>query len=231
MDETLAMKLVSISMANYHAYFGHTDDRFSEIAGYNQSHSEQCALYLYASKVSHSCRPSYTSNTDDGKLEYKAIQEIAAGDMITFSYIADVWSTPTHLRRKKLQDERSFLCKCTRCVKPDWLRLIKCKHCHKGLLACTYDDEGFPTWTCQSCNEAALYIDCKASEDSMSDKIRQHEVQSVLSLESLSVGGLKSMIGQIEKELSPLDFLALKAQNQCVKICARKHAKLSRRLT
>ena len=117
MNIELATKLLSISMANGHDYFGHTEDVYREVASlsFDQRHileTERCALFLYASKVSHSCHPntSYTSKAQDGKMEYKAIRQIEEGDLITFSYIGSLWETPTHLRRKMLRDNaRSFV--------------------------------------------------------------------------------------------------------------------------
>ncbi len=86
-------------------------------------HSGQSALFLFASKLPHSCNPNstHTSRTKDGKLEYKVTREIIEGQIVSFSYIHDLWETPTHLRRKKLQNEDHFSV-----IAIDVLALITC---------------------------------------------------------------------------------------------------------
>lgn len=226
MNENLAMKLVSISMANSHEYYGSNDELYREVASFMPQHgTEKCALFLYASKVSHSCYPNvtYTSKTNDGKMEYKAVREIKEGDMITFPYINNLWEDPTHLRRKKLQDSRSFLCKCSRCMGPDYLRLMKCKNCAEGLLVCTYSQDGSASWRCKTCTIIASKKGCEVREKYFDDIISQIDMKlMMLGLQSVSLDTVQSNVDRIEQELSPLHFLSLKARNQYVKICASK---------
>lgn len=227
MDTSLAMTLLSISLANSHKYYGRTNDDYQEVASFLPlSASTSCALFLYASKVSHSCYPNttYTSNTKDGKMEYKAVREISEGEMVTFPYIGNLWETPTHMRRKVLQDSKSFLCKCERCMSPDWLRLIKCPCNSKGFLECTYDDQqGLPLWTCASCITVAPRSKCEDLEASIGRLVGQNEMKMMLGgIHSLSLRDLKSDMRRIEQELSPLHFFCLKARSQYVKLCASK---------
>lgn len=235
-DKQLAIKLLSISMANSHEYFGSTDAVYEEVASFirqNLRSTGKRALFLYASKVSHSCHPNttYTSKTDDGKMEYKSVREIKEGDMISFPYIGDLWETPTNLRRKALQESRSFFCKCKRCLRPDLLRFIKCKSCTGdcGVATCTYDSLGTPSWTCENCNTVLPSSYCEKTEAVISAMIEQTEMKMMMGgLQSLPLSEVTSVITKAEQMLSPLHFLLLRARGLYVKLCASKAHDMSK---
>lgn len=108
-------------------------------------------------------------------------------------------------------------------MKPDWLRLIRCKLCGKGYLECTYDDQGLPLWMCKNCLASVSREECEATEISMCHLISQVEMNVMMGgLLTLSLRDMKSGIKRIEQGLSPLHFLALKAHTQYVRICASK---------
>ena len=160
---SLALKLASICNANCHEYHGFDNEAYSEVMTFPRMGSRKAALFLYASKVSHSCCPNttYSSRTSDGTLEYKVTREILEGDIVLFPYIGDLWETPTHLRRMILQDSRSFLCKCNRCIRTDVLRTMNwCVGCG-GTVVCMYDASQTPSWSCKSCGRIAEKALCE----------------------------------------------------------------------
>jgi hypothetical protein len=146
-------KLLAIAATNAHEYIGTNQELYREVIGFDErSTAARSALFLYGSKVAHACSPntSYTSQTADGKLEYKAIRPIAAGDMVTFSYLEKEYETPTHVRRETLLQSKAFLCKCDRCMGPDYTRQIHCPTCSK-FVKCTNDGSGVTLWSCDNC--------------------------------------------------------------------------------
>lgn len=128
-------KLLTILASNAHQYYGYRDESRGDLRQHESSlRAPGCgklALYLFGSKVQHSCNPNatYTSKTPDGALEYKAVRTIKAGEQVSFSYIGDLFHTPTFMRREKLHCEKDFLCMCERCTGPDYCRVAKCPEC------------------------------------------------------------------------------------------------------
>ena len=112
-------------------------------------------------------------------MEYKAVREIKKGDMICFPYIGDIWETPTHIRRKELEESKSFLCRCERCMQPDLLRLVKCQNCG-GSAVCTYDPFGIPSWMCDSCEAEASRTDCETLEQSCDGVIKKTDLMLMM---------------------------------------------------
>jgi len=226
-NQSLALKLLSISLANGHDYYGRDDLVYEEVASFipQSGRSNKCALFLYASKVSHSCHPNvtYTSKTKDGKMEYKAVRKIEPGDMICFPYTFNIWETPTHLRRKELQDARSFYCKCKRCMGPDLLRIIKCGGSCKGVAVCTYDSLGVPLWSCQDCNATSPTNYYEKMEEECNMVVNQTEMMMMTrGLSSILVDDVKTNMIDVEEMLHPLHFLSLKTTSQYAKLCASK---------
>jgi hypothetical protein len=102
-----------------------------EFSHMDQVSEESAALFLFGSKVEHSCCPNvaYSSKTSDGLMEYKVIHPIKAGENVSFSYILDVFTSPTHERRQKLLLQKDFVCMCDRCKGPDFSRVAQCHVC------------------------------------------------------------------------------------------------------
>jgi len=151
------IKLMAIANANAHEYYGQTSLEYQEFTSFmgGYQHSGSAALFLYASKVAHSCLPnaSYSSKTPDGKMEYKCIRPIQRGEMIHFSYLDDIFETATKFRRAKLQTIRDFLCRCSRCELPDDIRRVHCPNCTSGWAMCISSRYQNEVWICQDCGE------------------------------------------------------------------------------
>ena len=138
-------KLLAIVNTNTHEYYGKNKSSTPGTASMS-------ALFLFGSKMNHSCEPNltYTSMTDDGALEYKVIRPIQAGEATTFSYIGDLFRTPTPERRKYLQQTKAFFCECQRCTGPDYCRYVKCTQCHRYLVPTTTKEQ-VTAWMCDDC--------------------------------------------------------------------------------
>lgn len=115
----------------------------------DQNHS---ALFSLGSKVTHSCYPNcaYSSLFIKNTLTYFSVLPIAAGDMLTFSYV-DYMCTKD--RRYKLLISKDFFCTCVKCVSPDYAYGVKCEciDCIGVKLGtCTVKD-GITNWKCLVC--------------------------------------------------------------------------------
>ena len=153
-DCTLIHKLLSIYITNAH-----------------QFQENWTALFLFGSKASHSCHPNVAYTSAQGRLEYKIIRPIHKDEQVTFSYLADLYETPTHRRQQQLMETKFFICRCPRCSQDDECRMAKCPHCH-SLVPCSFDDSddcddkkvhdgiikdeahlfnNWRKWTCYSC--------------------------------------------------------------------------------
>jgi hypothetical protein len=99
----LTLKLLATAETNAHEYYGRPAGDFQETCSVDamiaRRTSGRAALFVYGSKVAHSCHPniSYTSKTEDGRLEYKVIAPIEAGGILKFSYIDTGPANPTHI--------------------------------------------------------------------------------------------------------------------------------------
>ncbi len=151
-DEAAILKLLAILASNAHQYYGSDIESADNLRQYESmvgsTYDGKLALYLFGSKVQHSCNPNatYSSKTSDGALEYKVVRPIKAGDEVSFSYIGDLFHTPTFLRREKLNREKDFFCTCDRCCGPDYCRIAKCPEC--GELAPTQSSLFSGMWKC-----------------------------------------------------------------------------------
>lgn len=169
-DVTVIHQLLCILMTNGHQYRG-----------------DMVALVLFGSKFSHSCHPNaaFSSTTDDGCLEYYSTFTIRKGDEVTFSYVSDLFETPTLERRQLLWQTKSFDCHCPRCLGPDYCRCLPCSSCC-SLMVCNYNrdsDGGMnngrrdrlevwePFWEC---------VDCKTREDPIDMQRKERDIQQVL---------------------------------------------------
>ena len=126
----------------------------------HQYRSDKSAMPILGSKIPHSCHPNlgYSScKYDDGSISYHVIRRpIQEGEILSFSYLSDLYETPTPERRELLQSTKSFVCQCERCRGPDYCRVIKCPKCHI-YLPCKYEDTTTtmastdPVWECEDC--------------------------------------------------------------------------------
>ncbi|CAB9527677.1 SET domain [Seminavis robusta] len=151
-------KLLAIANTNTHEYYGAQDRNTS-----------MSALFLFGSKMAHSCHPNmtYTSQTDDGALEYKVIRPIAKGEPATFSYIGNLYRTPTPQRRAYLLQTKAFTCHCVRCSKPDYCRYAKCTGgCNTKILV----PDAQNVWACDQCGVRA---DIATIERQLADRLEK----------------------------------------------------------
>ena len=149
-------KLLMIRATNAHQYNGRA--RGSVVRGGDSAHA---ALFGRGSKVAHSCLPNvaYSSLNTGGNLEYRACRAIALGDMISFSYIGDIWTKTTTERRAECLETKDFLCCCSRCIAPDALSTICCPVGLCGGFATPLVDplsdgkpgKSAPRWLCDTC--------------------------------------------------------------------------------
>eukprot|EP00931_Biecheleriopsis_adriatica_P006699 TRINITY_DN108062_c0_g1_i1.p1 TRINITY_DN108062_c0_g1~~TRINITY_DN108062_c0_g1_i1.p1 ORF type:complete len:229 (-),score=49.22 TRINITY_DN108062_c0_g1_i1:2-613(-) len=93
------------------------------------SDEEHAALFARASKAEHSCNPNCAKTVQalPGKIRYSAIRSIKAGERISICYLPDLWSTPRECRRSALlEQEKGFICSCSRCTVADDCRGLAC---------------------------------------------------------------------------------------------------------
>jgi hypothetical protein len=225
LDPTLVQKLILISNFNAHQYYGCDQERFREGSSFSPSSAGKSALFLFGSKVAHSCNPNvtYSSRTSDGKLEYKVIRPINTGDMITFSYITELLETPTHIRRIRLVETKAFLCRCPRCMGPDFSRAVSCSKCRNSdVVLCTDPKGGSPSWSCSGCGE----IDCveKQRIDTLENKIKQNledwDYQMMRNLSNCLPCEFEKKVVRTSSELHPHHYLTLRSMKMHVRLCA-----------
>ena len=151
-------KLLLISDTNAHGYTGHSVE-FGEVVGPFRGPG-RAALFDLGSKVAHSCRPNvlYDSKTAHGGLEYRACRPIAEGEMLTYSYIGDLWCSTIAERRAELLTTKAFVCMCPRCVQPDPARAVRCPNNKCASFALASDSEPRHgdastkcSWRCEEC--------------------------------------------------------------------------------
>ncbi|CDI83509.1 hypothetical protein, conserved [Eimeria acervulina] len=71
-------------------------------------------LYPKAAMVNHSCEPNVTYRNLDGLLVYFATRDISLGEVISMTYIDQLYASAS-FRSKRLLQTKCFTCKCTRC--------------------------------------------------------------------------------------------------------------------
>jgi hypothetical protein len=231
LDPTLVQKLILISNFNAHQYYGCDQERFHEVASFSPSSAGKSALFLFGSKVAHSCNPNvtYSSRTSDGKLEYKVIRPINTGDMITFSYITELLETPTHIRRIRLIETKEFLCRCPRCMGPDFSRAISCNKCKGGdVVLCTDPKGGSPSWSCSGCGELdsvekqrihTLENEIKQNLDDLDFKMR-------MDLTGCLPSEFEKEVIHTSSELHPHHYLTLRSMKMYILLCASQAAEM-----
>lgn len=96
---------------------------------------EGSGLFLTSAIVSHSCRENAMHRTKGRRLAMLALEPIAAGSEITWSYLGNPL-LPTQIRQRELYQTKVFLCQCERCLDLTecHLRAFACKACNEGLL-------------------------------------------------------------------------------------------------
>ena len=224
LDPTLVQKLILISKFNAHQYYDCGRELSNEVASLSPSSVKKSALFLLSSKVAHSCNPNvtYSSRTSYGNLEYNVIRPINTGDMITFSYIIDLWETPTHIRRIRLFETKDFFCRCPRCMGPDFSRAISCNKCKIGGVVLWTDPEGgSPSWSCSGRGE--LDNAEKQRIDTLETEIKQNlddlDHKMMTNLSNCLPGEFEKKVIRTSSELHPHHYLTLRSMKMHVRLC------------
>jgi hypothetical protein len=234
-------KLIGVEMANAHAYYGREDLQYFEHIG-GPTGAERSALFAYGSKVAHSCLPNvaYNSKTSDGCLEYQVIRPINVGDMITMSYVGELFSSSTIDRRKKLWESKCFFCKCPRRMGPDNCRLSRCPMANcMEYVRCTYDvtetqqriesssspGSSSEVWECPSCGILAAVNASSIARKEQKIRSRIERFEETLRRPSglsavLPVDIQKLYRSAAKDELNPVHHLTLKVLQLTAQVCA-----------
>ncbi|CDI73820.1 hypothetical protein, conserved [Eimeria praecox] len=86
-------------------------------------------LYPKAAMVNHSCEPNVTYRNLDGLLVYFATRDISRDEVISMTYIDQLYASAS-FRSKRLLQTKCFACKCTRCASMNEKeRRILCPSC------------------------------------------------------------------------------------------------------
>lgn len=221
------IKLMGVSNINAHEYYGKPTEAFYEvIAVARRISSGQSALFAYGSKVAHSCcsNATYSSKTIDGCLEYKVLAPIKKGDIITFPYIDNIPSVPTHIRRQELLDNKLFFCKCERCIEMDFARLHGCRNkgCN-GRIGCVKARENCDAvWLCTSCGQVprGTIDELLEIEKSMQNRLDAFMLRMMMGLSQVHPSQGKDLIDESSRALSNTHFLTLKLMSEYSRLCA-----------
>ena len=144
--------------------------------------------------------------------------------MITFSYVTELLETPTHIRRITLIRTKEFLCRCSRCIGPDFSRAIPCSKCKSGgVVLCADPEGGSPSWSCSGCGELDRVGEQRIT--ALEDKIKQYldywdrEMMKNLS-NCIPVEFEEKVIRVTSSELHPHHYLTLRSMKMHVRLCA-----------
>ncbi|CAB9505011.1 SET domain [Seminavis robusta] len=146
----LADQLIGLVDANAHAFqANHTVDIVATSTNNAVPHTYH-AIFTLGSRVEHSCSPNLTFVTKGGKLEYLAEIAIAPQERLSISYLGSVYERPRKQRQGFLRENKTFLCKCTRCMGWDECSPLRCHDCSGGVLLHSGARE---QWECQQCDK------------------------------------------------------------------------------
>mgnify|MGYP005855143581 CR=1 FL=1 len=222
----LVCKLLVIAFSNAHEYWGYsgtvTCDSLTayEQIGYDKRiTASRSALFAYGSKISHSCDPNvtYTSKTPDGALEYKVVRPINSGDPVTFSYLGDIYQTPTEKRRTELQQRYSFLCECCRCTAPDFSRTAKCPGCQRYIVTHEESKAGCANWV-WSCAECGPQKIIQQTEQDLEAQLHRAEIPNANAPPEF----LQKVIDVSSRDLSPVHYITITALESLARLYASK---------
>jgi len=111
--DTPAIRLVQDALAVHGSHaFGVRNSSLSSVG---------MAIYLGASLLNHSCCANCWVRFEGTTLELRALESVEEGEELTFAYYD--WIRDTATRKKELQQQYGFECKCDLCSHPasDWL--------------------------------------------------------------------------------------------------------------
>ena len=212
-DQSLVHKLIGIDRCNSREYHGSEQ----EIYFHTQS-----ALFLFASKVTHSCNPNtvLTISKDGGRIQCRVIRPIQSGDIVTYALCGEMVKLPFPIKHKILLHEKEMVCRCPQCIGPDYSRPMYCKKCRVGILLCTSSQEGHPSWKCSVCGGLQ-------QEES---RIERLEMEAVGDLDFFIIlkkadnpifckSTVKEMIETHTQKLHPQHFVTMSFMREFVDLC------------
>lgn len=220
--------VVLISHYNAHDFFGLNNIPAHDtiVPGGVAPKAPYTALFETGSKVEHSCFPNVTYSSKTGQLVYTAIQAIAAGERVTFSYIPYI-EVPEQARRNSLLTSKSFLCECARCEGPDMCRPLPCPVCKDGVVLRTSPCGGREpaSWTClacqaQSADDGKMRNACKVELGLLVDLTSMEKVQQILPGMMKSAQDLR---GRVRSALPPSHYI----HTRCSALISRFAASLA----
>ncbi|KAL8431532.1 hypothetical protein Efla_000578 [Eimeria flavescens] len=130
------------------------------------------AVYPKAAMVNHSCEPNVTYRNLDGLLVYFAVRDIRPGDMITMTYVDQLYASAA-FRSKRLQEIKCFSCACTRCKNMDEKeRRMLCPTCRPVKLKIVDPEAGLPT------SPASEEVEEEKQQEEVKKEEKEEEVQS-----------------------------------------------------
>jgi hypothetical protein len=209
-DFNLIHQLLSIYATNAHQY-----------------QDNNSALPIFGSKIPHSCLPNvgYSSQTTDGCLEYKVIRPIQKGEVVSSSYLSDLFETPTPERREILLHTKSFYCNCDRCLGPDYCRFARCPSCN-SMVPCQYKKDSMnPYWECSSCGDVGDNALRREGEFSVALQSVERTIQYKKNYNAqteYSPAVLKEFVADCVSELSPTHHLTIKALRLLLNVCTAR---------
>jgi hypothetical protein len=221
-DVEFIHKLLAIMATNAHEYFGTmssvTDGdltRYEQAGVGTVNNTGKAALFIYGSKIPHSCDPnvSYSSRTIDGALEYKVIRPIAMGEVVAFTYMKDLYQTPTFERQEYLMRTKAFMCQCQRCVGQDYCRFAKCSSCSE-FVACGYQEQD-AIWNCPACGI------CSGIDQKERVLLARMNRMEPLGADS-PVRELHNIVRESSETLSPVHYITVRANETLARLYASK---------
>ena len=142
--------------------------------------------------------------------------------MIRFSYIDELLETPTHIGRITLIGTKQFICRCSRCMGPDFSRAISCNKCRSsGVVLCTDLEGGSPSWSCSGCGELDRVGELRiaAMENEIKQNLDDWDYRMTTNLSSCFPVQFEKVI-RTSSELHPHHYLTLQAMKMYVRLCA-----------
>jgi len=125
--------------------------------------------------------------------------------------------TPTHVRRNKLMDSKSFFCMCERCTGPDYCRYHKCPNggCDAFATCTQADEEATAVWNCAACGtlEESFKRSMAKREETIKEELSRVErmIMGRGGVGNVRPRVLMAVVKKASNTLSPLHFLTLEA--------------------
>jgi hypothetical protein len=242
LSKELVHKLLMIRDTNCHAYTGH-EEAYTEVVcsafGGISGRASKGALFDLGSKVAHSCCPnvSYTSKTQHGGLEYIAVRPISEGEMLTYAYIDDLWTSTTYERRAKTKMEKDFVCGCARCVGPDTTCTVCCTTKSCAGFASPAMDQAMPAdslmtdrpWVCTKCGplDSAAMEPVLQLERSLQGELERMQMHARHG-EAIHPNAARGIAEHAARGLSPAHRLVARSYDMVATLCA-SHAAAAQR--